>query len=400
VVAAVVCGSVGFLAGWQLRPAPVAEAPPAPRAAPRLTLAASGFADLPGWSDDAVAEAVPALIRSCRRLLRRPVDGPVGPDGVAGTAGDWQAPCRDLSGLGAAEDAVARRYFEDWFVPVLAADNGDPEGLFTGYYEPELRGARRPGGPYTVPLYRRPPGLISVDLGKFRPDLAGLRIAGKVVGSRLAPFDSRADIERGALAGRGLELVWVDDSVDAFFLHVQGSGRVRLDDGTVVRVGYDGTNDRPFLAVGRILLREGLIERQRVSMQAVRDWLRAHPQRGREIMARNGRYVFFRELAGDGPIGAEGVALTPGRSLAVDTAFLPLGAPIWLDTHWPAAPDKPLRRLVVAQDTGAAITGPVRGDLFWGHGEAALAQAGRMRSKGRYYLLLPRAVAARLVRGS
>jgi membrane-bound lytic murein transglycosylase A len=332
--------------------------------------------------------------------LRSPADRPIGPDGIAGTAADWQPPCRDLAALDPAGEAALRRYFEDRFVPLLVAADDDPVGLFTGYYEPELRGARRPNERYAVPLYRRPPTLISVDLGKFRSDFGGTRIAGKVVGSGLVPFDSRAEIEGGALAGQGLELVWVDDPVDAFFLQVQGSGRVRLEDGTLLRVGYDGTNDRPYLAIGRVLLREGLIERGRVSMQAVRDWLRANPAEGRRIMARNARYVFFRELAGDGPIGAEGVALTPGRSLAVDTAFLPLGLPIWLDTHWPADPDRPLRRLVVAQDTGGAIKGPVRGDLFWGFGEAALAEAGRMSSKGRYYLLLPRAIAARHQPGS
>lgn len=246
-----------------------------------------------------------------------------------------------------------------------------------------------------MPLYRRPPSLISVDLGLFRPELAGTRIAGKVVGNRLHPFDSRAEIEAGALTGHGLELLWVDDPVAAFFLHVQGSGRVKLADGGVVRIGYDGSNDLPFLAIGRSLVAEGVLDRRHASMQSIRDWLRANPERGRQMMARNARFVFFRELDGDGPIGAEGVALTPGRSLAVDPAFVPLGAPLWLDTHWPGAPARPLRRLVVAQDAGAAIKGPVRGDLFWGFGEAALAEAGRMKSTGRYYLLLPRAVAAR-----
>jgi membrane-bound lytic murein transglycosylase A len=172
-----------------------------------------------------------------------------------------------------------------------------------------------------------------------------------------------------------------------------------MADGGVVRVGFDGSNDLPYLAIGRSLIEAGLLDREQVSMRSIGDWLRANPEPGRELMVRNARFIFFRELEGDGPMGAEGVALTPGRSLAVDRTYLPLGAPIWLDTHWPGDPARPLRRLLVAQDTGAAIKGPVRGDLFWGFGETALAQAGRMKSRGRYYLLLPHTTAARRAKG-
>ncbi len=372
-----------------------AVAPPPPPVE-RLTLTAVGLAELPGWAEDRVAEAMPALRRSCARLLRLPADRAMG---IAGTAADWQPPCRDLMALGEADEAHARRFLERWFTPFLVTGGDSAEGLFTGYYEAELHGARRPGGRYQVPLYRRPPSLVSVDLGLFRPELKGRRIAGKVVGERLRPFDSRARIEAGVLAGRGLELLWVDDPVAAFFLQVQGSGRVTMADGSVVRVGFDGSNDLPFLAIGRSLIEAGLLDRGRVSMQSISDWLRANPEPGREIMARNARFIFFRELAGDGPVGAQGVALTPGRSLAVDRAYLPLGAPIWLDTHWPGDPARPLRRLLVAQDAGAAIKGPVRGDLFWGFGAAALAQAGRMKSPGRYYLFLPNTTAARRAKG-
>ena len=393
-------GGLGFVGGWMLKPVVVAPPPPPLPPVERLTLTAARLAELPGWAEDRVAEAMPALRRSCARLLRLPADRAMGRDGIAGTAADWQPPCRDLMALGEADEARARAFLERWFTPFRVADGDDADGVFTGYYEAELRGARRPGGRYRVPLYRRPPSLISVELGLFRPDLEGRRIAGKVVGGRLRPFDGRAGIEAGALAGRGLELLWVDDPVDAFFLHVQGSGRVKMADGSVVRVGFDGSNDLPFLAIGRSLIEAGLLDAKRVSMQSIRDWLRANPEPGREIMARNARFIFFRELAGDGPVGAQGVALTPGRSLAVDRAYLPLGAPIWLDTHWPGDPARPLRRLLVAQDTGAAIKGPVRGDLFWGFGEAALAQAGRMKALGRYYLFLPRAAAARRAKGS
>jgi membrane-bound lytic murein transglycosylase A len=238
-----------------------------------------------------------------------------------------------------------------------------------------------------------------VNLGRFRADLQGERIVGRVAEGELVPYYSRAEIDGGALDGRNLELLWATDPVDVFFLHVQGSGRVRLPDGAARRIGFAATNGLDFYAIGRALLDEGQISREQASMQAIRDWLRAHPDRAAEVMQRNARYVFFRWIEGDGPIGSQGVALTPGRSLAVDPAFLPLGVPVFLDTTWPGS-DRPLRRLMVAQDTGGAIKGPIRGDVFWGAGEAALAQAGRMKQDGRLYLLLPKAVAARRSAGS
>jgi membrane-bound lytic murein transglycosylase A len=273
-----------------------------------------------------------------------------------------------------------------------------------------------------VPLYRRPRDLVAVDLGEFREALRGQRIAGRLAGDRLVPYADRAAIEDGALAGRRLELLWVDDPIDAFFLQVQGSGRVELPNGTSVRVGYDGQNGHPYFAIGRELVERGEMPLEQVSMQSIAAWLRAHPDEAPAVTARNASYVFFRELEGDGPVGSQGVALTPERTLAVDVEFLPLGAPVWVDTVYPpeeesAAPQTaaaevagavavaqdlplppppPLQRLFVAQDTGGAIRGPVRGDVFWGAGDRAASIAGRMRSEGRLWLLLPRALADRL----
>ena len=369
------------------------EAPPAPPE--RLTLAAASFADLPGWTEDRTAEALPALLRSCARLAAMKPDRPL--EGETGArAGDWREPCAAAAGLKADDAAAARAFFERHFVPFRAGNNGEAEGLFTGYYEPELQGARRPGGRFSVPLYRRPPDLVTVDLGAFRDALKGERIAGRVVDGQLRPYPSRAEIEDGALSGRGLELLWVDDPVAAFFLHIQGSGRVVLPDGAVLRVGYAAQNGHPYVAVGRELIARGEIAREAMSMQAIRDWIAAHPQEGRELMRRNPSFVFFRELEGDGPLGAEGTALTPGRSLAVDRRFLPFGLPVWLDAEHPLRPGERLRRLLLAQDTGGAIKGPVRGDLFWGAGAEAEQIAGAMKSRGGYYLLLPRAAARRL----
>jgi membrane-bound lytic murein transglycosylase A len=280
-------------------------------------------------------------------------------------------------------------------VPFRLADNDDASGLFTGYYEVELHGSRRRSAHYAVPLLLRPPDLVMVELGLFRPDWRGQRIAGRVEHGQLRPYPTRAAIEDGALAHRGLEFLWVDDPVDAFFVQIQGSGRVVLDDGSVAQIGYDGQNGRPYVPIGRVLADRGALPRDAVTMQSIRAWLAAHPDQAQGVMNANPSYVFFRQLQGDGPIGAEGVALTPGRSLAVDRAFLPLGVPLWLDLADPAAPGGHLRRLVVAQDTGGAIRGPVRGDLFWGYGDKAAARAGMMKDRGSYYMLLPRAVAAR-----
>lgn len=364
----------------------------APRPPPpaRLTLAEARFADLRGWREDQVAAALPALVKSCDALAKLADAAPVGPGGIAGTAADWRAPCAAAAAMTAPSNEDMRRFLEAEFTPFLAANNGKREGLFTGYFEPELRGARKPGGAFGVPLLRRPPDLVMVELGLFRPAWRGERIAGRVVDGRLRPYESRTEIERGAIDRFHLGFLWVDDPVDAFFLSVQGSGRVRLGDGSLVRVGYDGQNGRPYVAIGRLLAERGVMPKEEVSLASIRAWIAAHPEAGKALMDENPSYVFFRELRGDGPIGAEGVVLTPGRSLAVDAAFLPLGVPVWLDI---AQDGRALRRLALAQDTGGAIRGPVRGDLFWGFGPEAEAAAGRMRAEGAYYLLLPKRLA-------
>lgn len=359
--------------------------PPAP---PRLTLTRTDFPALPGWRNDDQGAALVAFRASCARLMSLPADRALG---IGGRAADWQAPCRAAASVAPGQ---ARGFFETWFRPYAGADNDKPDGLFTGYYEPELKGSLTLGGRYRWPLYRRPGDLVSVDLGLFRPDLKGETIAGKLAGGRLVPYDDRTRIEDGSLAGKGLELAWVDDPVSAFFLQIQGSGRIDLPDGRVLRVGYAGQNGRPYVAIGRTLVQRGDLAQDAVTMQTIRAWLEAHPgEAARSIMDSNPSYVFFRVLQGPGPLGAEGVPLTAGRSLAVDPRFVPYGMPIWLDAAAPSGPGR-LERLMVAQDTGGAIRGPVRGDVFWGHGAEAEAASGVMKSPGRWYLLLPRTVTA------
>jgi membrane-bound lytic murein transglycosylase A len=287
-------------------------------------------------------------------------------------------------------------------MPLAVGQGGSREGLFTGYYEPELRGSRIQHGRFRTPVYGMPDDLIEVDLGEFRESLRGERIAGRIEGQRLVPYATRAEIDHFGLP-HAATLFFSDDPAAVFFLHIQGSGRVRLDDGSVLRVAYAGQNGWPYTAIGRALAEEGQIEREKLSMQAIRAWLDTHPHEARAVMEKDRSFVFFKELPlGDprlGSPGAEGVALTPFASMAVDQRTHPFGAPFYVvasaPERDPAKPEAPLRRLFVAQDSGGAIRGPVRGDLFFGYGHDAESMAGRMKARGHYYVLVPTAVARR-----
>jgi membrane-bound lytic murein transglycosylase A len=361
---------------------------------PTLALAPAAIESLPGWTEDRVAEALPALARSCGRMAALPDDAAIGE--FFGVARDWRGACAALAGVPSGDDAALRATLAQAFRAFAATESGRADGLFTGYYEAELRGSRARGGRFTTPVHARPADLVSVELGLFREPLRGQRIAGRVDNGRLLPYPTRAEILAGAIDGRAPVLVWVDDPVDLFFMHVQGSGAIALAEGGRMRLGWDGGNGQPYVAVGRVLVDRGALPLEAVSMQSIRAWLAAHPGEADALMNANPSYVFFREIAGDGPIGTQGVALTPGRSLAVDRRFVPMGVPIWLDAADPLDPAARLRRLMVAQDTGGAITGAVRGDVFWGAGPDAAERAGRMRSAGRWWVLVPAAIAARL----
>ncbi len=367
-----------------------------PALASRFALIPVGFTELPGWGGDALAEAVPALRRSCRRLAGRPGDRPLGPAEIPGTLGDMASVCVAARGLRAGDNAGARAFFELWFRPFRVTGNGGPDGLFTGYFEIELDGARRRSANYSVPVYRPPGDRVTVDLGAFDAKLAGKSVVGRIAGGRFRPYYARGAIDRGALNGRNLELLWLKDPLDAFMLHVQGSGRVRFPDGRAVRIGFAGHNGHAYRSIGRELIERGELSPDGASWPDIRAWLEANPGKSSALLAVNNRYIFFRETGKGGAVGAQGVVLTPGRSMAVDRSYIPLGLPLWLDTNWPGEAARPLRRLMMAQDTGAAIKGPVRGDFYWGTGDAALEYAGRMKSAGRYFLLLPAIVAGRM----
>lgn len=360
-----------------------------------LKLQPASYGDLPGWNTDDMALVVEAFSRSCERMLRRAPDGLIGPLQEAGIYADWQPLCDKFLTFDTVDAIALRSFFERHFQPYEVRAGEEPEGLFTGYYEASLRGSRTRHGPYRYPLHARPDDLVMVQLGDFREHLKGERIAGRVLDGRLHPYESRADIIAGNWPHNDKVLVWVDDPVDAFFVQIQGSGVVELEDGSQMRIGYAGQNGHPYYAIGRELIKRGYLTKETVSMQSIRAWLAANPNEADEIMNTNRSYVFFRELTGEGPLGGEGIALTAGRSLAIDRSLLPYGVPMWVDIDPPAESTGRLQKLMIAQDTGGAIRGPVRGDVFWGFGPTAESLAGAMKSQGRYWILLPRSLHTR-----
>lgn len=353
---------------------PCAEAEkPKPAAKP---LQPAEWADLPGWEADDHT-AVLALFRAqCATLAKRPL---------------WLAACESAPKVGAGRTA-AREWFEAQFRPwALVNPDGAREGMVTGYYEPVVRGSRSRQAPYAVPVFGPPDDLITVDLGTLYPELKHMRLRGKLEGRKLVPYFSRAEWSAEETRRSQQALLWLDDPIDFFFLQIQGSGQVVLDDGDQVRIGYADQNGHPYRSIGKWLIEQGELKPHEASMQGIKAWAAANPQRLQELLNTNPSLVFFRELpvTGNGPPGALGVPLTPERSIAVDPRHTPSGAPVWLATTQPNR-DEPLQRLVLAQDTGGAIRGPVRADFYWGSGAAAGVQAGKMRQSGRMWALLPR----------
>ena len=335
-----------------------------------------------GWTQDNHAEAWPALLSSCTALSAK--------------AG-WRDLCEAAQQTPDPDNDSARRFFEHWFTPHrLHGEAGKTTGLITGYYEPLLFGSLTPDSRYRYPLYGPPQTLLSVELGEVYPELANKRIRGRLAGSKVLPFYSREEIDsdRSLLAGN--ELIWVDDRDAVFFLHIQGSGRVRLPDGRIIGAGYANQNGHPYLAIGRVLIKRNELKPEEVSLFTIRQWLRDNPARAEELLFQNPSYVFFvlQENPGEGPLGSLNVPLTPQRSIAIDPTLVELGVPVWLSTNLPGNPQHPYRRLVFAQDTGSAIKGALRADLFWGHGQQAERAAGIMKESGSLIVLLPKAAGA------
>ncbi|OZA28962.1 MAG: transglycosylase [Hydrogenophilales bacterium 17-61-9] len=364
-------------------PQPVAvpqPSPPAPIPTPAAaypTLKPVEWRAVSSWKDDAVSEAWPAFLQSCSTLVKR-------------TA--WQGVCTDAASLATPDDTTVRTFFEQRFQPYQATqEDGSAEGLVTGYYEPLLKGDRVRTSRARFPLHAAPDDLISVELSSIHPELKGLRLRGKLVGNKIVPYPTRKEIESANGGFAGKPVAWANDPVDLFFLQIQGSGRIELPDGSHMRVGYADQNGHPYRSIGKLLIERGELKLEQASMQGIKNWGAKNPDKLPGLLASNPSYVFFRELPNGlpGPLGSLGVPLTGERSIAVDPRFLPLGAPVFLATTQPNSP-QPLNRLVMAQDTGSAIRGGVRADYFWGFGNAAGELAGRMKQRGRMWVLLPK----------
>ena len=381
-----------LIAGCQTTPGPEKPAPPVPPTAAvptRPTFTPAAWSDLPGWTADRVDAAWPAFRIGCRTLLADPKTQPL-----------WQATCAASEQVDATHPIDVRNFFETHFSPYrVAAADGKDTGLVTGYFEPLQKGSREPTAQFAVPLYAPPDDLLTVDLSDLYPELKDKRVRGRVDGRKVVPYWTRAGIEHGDAPLAGKALVYLGDPVEAFFLEIQGSGRIELEDGSVIRVGYADQNGHPFRSVARVLIDRGELPPERASMQGIIAWAKAHPDQLRALLDENPSYVFFREIPAptpgsldaqiDGPIGTLGVPLATQRTIAIDPRAIPLGAPVFLATTMPLS-TTPLQRLVLAQDTGGAIRGAVRADYFWGFGPGAGREAGRMRQEGRMWLLWPR----------
>lgn len=357
-------------------PAPTVESPALKPPAPASALRATTWDAIGNWHDDNPQLAWSAFIASCSTLRNQAA---------------WQAVCSVAASLGEPTRDMATRFFETNFTPyqVINADGSD-SGLVTGYYEPLLNGSRKKSARYRVPVYGVPEDLLVVDLGEVYPELKNMRLRGRIDGRRVVPYFNRAQIENGAAPVAGKEIAWVEDSVELFFMQIQGSGRVKIDGKETIMLGYADQNGYPYRSIGRLLVERGDLPLEKASMQGIKAWAKQNPEKLQDLLNYNASYVFFREMPRDlpGPLGALGVPLTARRSIAVDARYIPLGAPVFLATTMPNS-KQPLNRLMVAQDTGGAIRGAVRADFFWGFGDESASLAGRMRQQGRMWVLLP-----------
>ena len=362
----------------------------------QLALTKAKFADLPGWADDHLAEAVPSFLRSCEKLGDLGDGEAVGTDGHGGKAKHWRRACAAAAKLKAGDDAAARQLFEAEFTPWVAAGKAGTTGKLTGYYVAELHASRKHGGAFQIPVLARPKDLVMIDLAPFMRDAHGRRVWGRVdQKGEVVPYYTRAEIRTGALKGRGLELMYVDDPVDLLFAQIEGSAKATLDDGSVVWLEFAGKNGRAYRGVGGVLKGLGELTPGTGTMQGIRKWFHEHAARFDEIADQDASYVFFSESKLPGAVGSQKVILTAERSMAVDRAFIAAATPIWVETRAPVPGKKesaPWTHLLIAQDTGAGIVGAVRGDIYWGDDAAAAERGGRMGGSGKYWLLLPNGV--------
>lgn len=348
-----------------------------PDTTPYPPFAVSKWEMLPDWQTIDLQPAWTAFWQSCSALKNKPA---------------WQPICSRASELGQPDNDVLRAFFEEGFTPYQVFNpDGTSQGLITGYYEPKLYGSRVKTSRFRYPLYSAPDDLLTIDLSEVYPQLKDLRLRGRLQGNRVVPYYNRGEIDNGMAPLDGHVLFWVDNAIDLFFLQIQGSGRIELPDGNLIKVGYADQNGHPYSSLGKKLVEIGAFKMEESSMQNIKLWAQKNPDKLDKMLAQNPSYVFFRELPTNlsAPLGALGVPLTNEYSMAVDPRTIPLGAPVFLSTTYPNTTE-PLNRLMLAQDTGGAIRGAVRGDFFWGFGEQAGTQAGRMKQTGQMWVLFPK----------
>ena len=350
------------------------------------------WSSVTGWKQDALHEVLPALEKSCAVFLKRGKSQQIHDDyAMYGTYDDWRPFCEALTLTPPAPEHM-QRFLEDYLTPHQVRTPGifgKKRGVFTGYYEPDMQGSLTKSEEYQTPLYRKPDDVLVADLSLFSEDFKGKRLVARLRGDTLVPYHSRSEIMAGALSEDDV-IVWLKDPIDAFFLHIQGSGRVKLDTGEDIFVGYAGVNGHKYVAIGRYMADKGYLNLEEVSMQSIREWLAANPDKIAEVFEQNPSYVFF-SIKEDGPYGSQGVTLTPERSLAVDRSKIPLGVPTFVNTER-TSEETSFRKLMVAQDTGGAIKGTIRGDIFYGHTEKAAHDAGLQNSLGTLFVLLPKTI--------
>lgn len=350
----------------------------------------SSWSNLPGWETDDGEYLWLGLVNNCRGLMR-PISGSLTIPARA-TPQDWHAVCDEVARMGFnVDNQTAKAFMQEHLQPWLVSGATGNQGLVTGYYEPIVHGSRTQGGIYQWPMYAAPRDLLIIDLGSVYPELAGKRIRGKLEGNKVVPYDTREQINQRN--DKPPVIAWLDDPVEAFFLQVQGSGRVLLEDGSSLRLAYANHNGRPYTSIGRWLAERGELALNQASMQNIKKWAQNNPDRVHEMLNSNQAMVFFREERildeVTGPKGAYGIPLIGQRAIAVDPTFVPLGTPVFLATTYPGT-NSPLRRMVYAQDTGAAIKGASRADFYWGSGDEAGQQAGRMKQRGTMWVLWPK----------
>lgn len=364
-----------------------------PSKGPQSTFRQVSFKHLPGWETAELRKSLRTFQTSCRAFIKQDPNRVVGTEQIDLQAKDWQPACHAALKVHPVNQQTAKEFFQQWFTPVEFYDKKPVKGLFTGYYMPLLKGSYEKTDEYNVPLYEVPDDLVTIDLGLFVPHLKNRKLVGRIAAKKVVPYYTREQINKGAIKNNAKVLLWIHSPIDRLFLEIQGSGIVEMEDGKRLFVGYDGQNGAPYTAIAGVLIKKGIMTKHNASMQAIKRYLEAHPKEMDKVINQNKSFVFFRKLSMEAALGSQGVALTPGYSMAIDREWIPMGAPLWLSTTRPDSknPDtnKPMQRLMIAQDTGGAIRGKVRGDVFWGGGDKATLIAGHMKNEGHYWLLLP-----------